>query len=379
MKNKTDTGVIVIGGHVQGLGIIRIFGEKGIPVILLDNTSINIGKHSKYCKKFYKYHDLLKKLNELASTNLYKDWLIFPTHDEQVEIISKNRDFLQKHFNITTDKWENVKIFYNKKLSYPLAKEVGLDIPTTLYPKNEKDVLEANINLPCIIKPAVVEKFYKKAKKKVFICKTKEELLLNYKRAISIIPKDEIIIQEIIPGSSENQYSACFHYNSNEALVQLVAKRKRQHPIDFGNATTFAETVQDHTLIFQAEKILKKVRYNGLCEVEFKYDERDGKYKFLEVNPRTWKWHSISEKSNSPFLLSIYNLILFNKKDKTMLWENAAFKHIITDFPTIINLKRKKLYKKSEIKEIQYAVWNLTDIKPAIFELIYLIYFILKR
>ncbi len=48
-------GVIVLGGHVQGLGIIRIFGKNNISCILLDNTKINIARHSKYCNAFYKY------------------------------------------------------------------------------------------------------------------------------------------------------------------------------------------------------------------------------------------------------------------------------------------------------------------------------------
>ena len=44
MKN----GIIIIGGHVQALGIMRIFGEENIPVIICDNQKFNICKHSKY-------------------------------------------------------------------------------------------------------------------------------------------------------------------------------------------------------------------------------------------------------------------------------------------------------------------------------------------
>ena len=38
-------GVIVIGGHVQGLGITRIYGKNNIPVVLLDETSANLTRH----------------------------------------------------------------------------------------------------------------------------------------------------------------------------------------------------------------------------------------------------------------------------------------------------------------------------------------------
>ena len=374
-------GIIVLGGHVQGLGIIRIFGKNNISCILLDNNKINIARHSKYCNSFYKYDEdcLLNFLLELGKSNKYTDWLLMPTNDLQVKTLSQNKKELEKYFKVSSDNWQNVETFYNKRITYKLAKDIGIDIPQTWFPNSISDVIELNLPFPCIIKPAVVQNFYKKAKKKVFVCNNKNELIDNYKKAVNIIHNNEIIVQEIIPGSSENQFSACFIFNRNKPLVQFVAKRKRQHPIDFGNATTYAETVNNNELLTIAEKILKQVKYNGICEVEFKFDERDRKYKFLEVNPRTWKWHAISEKSFSPFLMSLYNLIYNNKPTAKLTWSNAAFQHLTTDLPIIFELFLKGGFKKSEIKNIQYAVWDIKDLKPAFFELLYLPYLIIKR
>ena len=378
---SNQKGVIVLGGHVQGLGIIRIFGKNNIPCVLLDNTDINIAKHSKYCNAFYQYDEdgLFDYLVELGETGKYKDWLLMPTNDHQVKILSQSRRKLEKYFKVSSDNWKSVEIFYNKRLTYKMAQEIGVEIPQTYFPDSISEIKKLKLTFPCIIKPAVVQNFYKKAKKKVFVCNNKDELIYNYHKAISIIPSDEIIVQEIIPGSSENQFSACFLFNKNEPLVQLVAKRKRQHPIDFGNATTYAETANSNELINIAENILKYVDYTGVCEVEFKYDERDNRYKFLEVNPRTWKWHVISERSNSPFLMSLYNLIYHEKPIVRLTWNSAAFKHLTTDVPTILKLFFKGQFRKSVVNNVQYAVWNKKDLKPAFYELLYLPYLIVKR
>lgn len=378
---KNKKGVIILGGHVQGLGIIRIFGKNNIPCVILDNTDINIAKHSNYCNAFYKYDEnyLLDFLLELGEKDEYKDWLLMPTNDLQVKVLSQNKRELGKYFKVSTDNWQNVETFYNKRLTYKMAQDIGVEIPQSWFPNSISELKELNPTLPCIIKPAIMQNFYKKAKKKVFVCNNKDELVHNYNKAINIIQNNEIIVQEIIPGSSENQFSACFLFNRNEALVQFVGKRKRQHPIDFGNATTYAETVNNNELLTIAEKILKNVNYSGLCEVEFKYDERDKKYKFLEVNPRTWKWHVISEKAGSPFLMSLYDLIYNEKPIVKLTWEDAAFKHLTTDLPTIFKLILKGKFVKSKIKNIQYAVWNKEDLKPAFFELLYLPYLIMKR
>ena len=232
---------------------------------------------------------------------------------------------------------------------------------------------------PCIIKPAVMHTFYSQFKSKVFVCNNLKEVEENYNKALTIIPFDEIIIQDIIPGSSVHQYSACFMFDGKKPLVTLTARRARQHPPDFGNATTYAETVDLPELVKYATKLLREINFKGVCEVEFKYDERDKTYKFLEVNPRSWKWHSIAEKSGSPVLMSLYHHIYGKEPIIKNNQNEATFRHLMTDIPTILNMRMKGIKVPKTKKNTKYAVWQANDIKPAFWEMLYLPYFILKR
>jgi len=375
-------GVIVIGGHVQGLGITRIYGKNNIPVVLLDETKINLTRHSKYCKELilYKPGGLLKTLLLLGKKEKYKDWLIMPTNDSHVEILGKHKSMLSGYFKVSTENIEILKYFFNKRLTYKLTKDLNIPIPKTWMPNDWSDIESMDIKYPCIIKPAVMHTFYSETGKKVFVCDNAEELKRNYKRAISIISQDEIIIQDIIPGNSEHQYSVCFMFNGENPFVTLTVRRARQHPPDFGNATTYAETVDIPELVEYAKKILKKVNYKGVCEVEFKYDKRDHIYKFLEVNPRTWKWHSIAEKSDSPILMSLYNYMYGFREIIKNNQESAAFRHLVTDIPTILKMKTQgQKVSQSNINNMKYAVWSKDDFRPAIFEVIYLPFLIISR
>jgi predicted ATP-grasp superfamily ATP-dependent carboligase len=367
---------------VQGLGITRIYGRNNIPVVLLDDTKINLTRHSKYCKELilYKPGGLLEILLLLRKDGKYKNWLLMPTNDRHVEILSKNKSELSKYFKVSTEEMDVLKFFFNKRLTYKLAEDLKIPIPKTWIPDSWADIELMDIKYPCIIKPAVMHTFYSKTKKKVFVCNNKKELKDNYLKAIDIIPKAEIIIQDIIPGNSEHQYSVCFMFNGKKPFVTLTVRRARQHPPDFGNATTYAETVNIPEIVEYAEKILKKVDYKGVCEVEFKYDSRDEKFKFLEVNPRTWKWHSIAEKSNSPILMSLYNYIYEYGEIIKNNQESAAFRHLVTDLPTILKMKiQGQKVSKSNRNSIKYAVWSKDDFKPVIYELLYLPFLILKR
>ncbi len=379
--NVDKPGVIVIGGHVQGLGIARIFGKNDIPVILMDNTIINLTRHSKYCKKFIKYKkgEILDKLFLLGKNSKYKNWLLMPTNDLVVGVLGENKIALSKYFKVSTVDFDILHFFFNKRLTYKLALDLNISIPKTWMVNSWNEIEESDITYPCIIKPAIMHTFYSKTKKKVFICKNNAELKINYQKALTLIPKEEVIIQDIIPGNSEHQYSVCFMFDGERPLVTLSARRARQHPPDFGNATTYAETVEIPEIVDYAKKMLKKVKYSGVCEVEFKYDTRDKTYKFLEVNPRTWKWHSIAEKSNSPILLSLYHFTYDLNPLINNSYNKATFRHLITDIPTILKMKLNKIKFSKTKNNTKYAVWSKDDILPAFFEIIYLPFLIITR
>jgi predicted ATP-grasp superfamily ATP-dependent carboligase len=308
------------------------------------------------------------------------NWIIFPTNDFQVKLLSQNKQALQSYFIITTDKWDVVEKFYNKKSTYKLADNMGIPYPKSWYPLSENELNEIPVSFPCIVKPAVMHNFFQLTKKKVFLCRNRQELIDQYRKAISIIAKEEIIVQEIIPGESSTQYSSCFLFLNGGSYVNLTACRMRQHPLDFGNATTFAVTQDIPILKEYSEKLLYAVNYNGLCEVEFKFDERDQKYKFLEVNPRTWKWHSIANKAETPFLKLYFDYLCGNSIIPVNGYKAASFYHFLTDFPTIISMLIKgRRIKKWFSKPVEFAVWALDDFKPWLFEKLYLINLIKTR
>lgn len=374
-------GVIVIGGHVQGLGITRIYGKNNISVILMDNTPVNLTRHSRYCRKFINYEKdgLLDALLKLADTGKFQNWLIVPTNDAHVEILSKNKELLSKYFKVSSEDQEVLDYFFNKRKTYRLAESLAIPIPKTHMPDSKKELEQLDLEYPCIIKPAVMHTFYSKTKKKVFVCNNKLELLSNYDKALEVIPEKEVIIQDIIPGNSEHQYSACFMFDGKKPLVTLTARRARQHPPDFGNATTYAETIENDFIVTNGIKLLSKVSYRGVCEVEFKYDTRDKTYKFLEVNPRTWKWHSIAEKSESPILMSLYHFMYGLATIENNIQKFATFRHLVTDIPTILKMKLTGIDYVKTKKNTKFAVWDKSDLLPVFFELLHLPYYFIKR
>jgi D-aspartate ligase len=381
LKNN-KTGIIVLGGHVQALGIVRAFGRIGLRVIVIDNTRKNISRHSKYCFESYNVPEKSLKdfLVSLGEKGEYAGWIIFPTNDFHVKILSLNKTELEKYFIVSTDHWKSVSIFYNKKETYNLAEKLNIPFAQTFYPADEEDLKKNTPKYPCIIKPAIMHDFFSQTKKKVLVCHNFDELIKKYTFAKQFIPADQIIIQNIIPGSSRNQFSACFLFLNGKTYVSLVANRLRQHPIDFGNASTYVETVDLPQLVEYSERILKAAGYNGLCEVEFKKDEADGVCKLLEINPRTWKWHSIAEQTQTPFLETIYNYLTGNEISVSESPRFASFRHFLTDFPVQLKMFLKGHQSPFRIKKpVVNAVWDKDDPKPWFYEKFYIVHLLKDR
>jgi predicted ATP-grasp superfamily ATP-dependent carboligase len=105
-----------------------------------------------------------------------------------------------------------------------------------------------------------------------------------------LVGDEAVLVQEWIPGTGATQYSYAGLLREGRPIASLVARRRRQHPIDFGRSSTFVETVEQPEVEHLAVRFLKSIDYNGVAEVEFKFDPRDRRYKLLDVNGRFWTW-----------------------------------------------------------------------------------------
>jgi len=382
-------GAVIIGGHFQGLGILRSLARHNVPIYLLDQE-LCIGRFSRYAKRFARCPSVrqellfLNFLTDLARTENIEGWIIYPNDDETVRFLAKYKEQLQEYYRIPTPSWDVVKFTHEKKLTYQLAEESGIAIPKTYYPRNLEELEQLNLEFPVILKPSVKEPFYSKTRKKAIRIDDKEELVREFEKALSIIDGSDIMIQELIPGGPSCLFSVGSLYKDGEFLGKVVARRTRQHPRDFGHATTYAETVDIPELEEIAAKILGQVGYYGLSEVEFMLDPRDGRYKLIEINARPWGWHTLAIAAGVDLPYLLYQDILGGKGLQNGFDKNTKWIRLTTDIPTAIaEIFRGTLkvndYVNSFRGKKQFAVLSIKDPLPFIAELFMLPYLWWKR
>ena len=308
---KGKVGAVVVGGDYQGLGIVRSLGRQGIPVCVVDDE-YSISKFSKYASHACKIQNLrderiaVSALLELGRRLELQGWILYPTRDELVSAFARYRSELSEMFRIPTPDWEVVKWAWDKRNTYSLAKELGIPIPMSYCLENIDDCSKVDFSPPFAIKPSIKEHFVYATKAKAWRADSRDELYSLVRKASEFMDPSELVIQEVIPGGGNQQFSYCAFFRDGCAVGKMVVKRRRQHPLQFGRASTYVETVDIPLLEELSERFLKAVNYYGLVEVEYKLDPRDSQYKLLDVNARTWGFHSVGASAGVDFPHMLY-------------------------------------------------------------------------
>jgi D-aspartate ligase len=159
-----------------------------------------------------------------------------------------------------------------------------------------------------ILKPAIRLKPSSLAVPKAWLAEDRESLMARFDEASGLLGAQNLIVQEVVPGGGEEQISYAALCKDGFPLASMVARRKRQYPKDFGQLSTYVETIDEPQIIEPAERLLSALRFTGLVEIEFKRDPRSGQFKVLDINPRVWGWHTLSRRVGIDFPYLLWSL-----------------------------------------------------------------------
>jgi predicted ATP-grasp superfamily ATP-dependent carboligase len=241
----------------------------------------------------------LQFLLDLADECGLQDWMIFPTGDEATAFLSLRHDQLSRRYCLTTAEWSVFRWAFDKRLTYRMAGELGVPVPLTGYPALTG--VPYSGPFPAIVKPAVKLGMDRLSIEKAWRVDGSDELAARLHDAAVVHAPATLMVQELIPGAGDDQFSFAGLCVNGEPLVSLVTKRLRQYPMDFGRSSTYVVTIDDPRVETLAVRVIRHLKLSGLVEVEFKRDPRDGEYKLLDVNARIWGWHTIARGAGVDF------------------------------------------------------------------------------
>lgn len=389
MTNTSPFGGVVIGSDFQSLGVVRSLRERDVPVFLVEYER-GIARYSRHVRRRTTKLDLFASgaganfLLELAKHEKLEGWVLFANSDDTVKFLSQNRDTLSTAYRVPVPNWEITRKFFDKSNAYRIADENGIPIPRMVIASGLDELLAQDLVFPLVLKPTFKENYYEKTHKKAILVENRHELSAEFNAMIALIPASQIVIQEMITGGPRNLYSFVTVFDGERSVAGMSAKRSRQHPMDFGHATTFAESVKVPEIEELAARFLKAIGYRGIAEVEFMYDDRAQCYKFIEMNGRVWGWHTLAKSAGVNLPYALFELLTDRTVQPATAEIGVKWIRMITDTPTVFGeLLRRQMtvgdYVRSLRGQVNDAVFSWSDPLPFVMEVALLPYLYWKK
>jgi D-aspartate ligase len=281
-------GAVVIGAHVNGLGVVRSLARLGIPVAVVSTRPFDLAHRSRdvvASASLPGFHDDPESLLDLleARARDWRGWALFPTNDDAVTVLSQHHERLARQFRPTVPPWDVMGALVDKDRMHELAQQVGLDVPRC-HGEARPDLDPRSVTFPAIVKPIRHDRLISVAGVKLFLARDPAELTAACARLASAGLRG--LVYEMVPGpDSEIFVYAVYVGADGEPSPGATVRKLRQNPPRIGGARV-AEIAPDEPELREASvELLRRSGFRGIAFVEFKRDPV-GRFRFIEVNGR---------------------------------------------------------------------------------------------
>ena len=307
---NSDFLPVILGGDFAAYSIARAFHEEyGIRSLAVCTVSAYLNKYTDIMETIVEpdltekdvFVEMLKGIAEKFGDG--RKLILFGARDWNVRMICENHDELDKHYIVPYISEELLNRMVLKDSFYEICDRTGVDYPATyvydfskysMTGADGKEVSDFDMPFcfPVCAKPASSAEYYYtefEGQKKAYIVKDMDEL-----KSIIANVEDKsdynykFLIQDFIPGDDTNMHIlTCYcDRNSKVRFVAFGHTLLEDHSDDaIGNPAVIVNDV-NMDVASKAIRFLEEVGYVGYANFDIKYDSRDGKYKFFEINTR---------------------------------------------------------------------------------------------
>lgn len=275
------------------LNIARSAGRLGIPA-----HATRSGRHEPATRSRY-----LRGALELPHGASDEQWLsellsygaklgssvLLALDDDSAVFLDDHRDALGEAYILPASPPGLARRLASKRVLWELCEQIGIAAPESSFPASEEEAANqsAAFGYPVVLKrsePWIEPR--DAGAPSVAIARTEAELRFWHRRMESAV-KPQVMIQEYIPGGSSSiwMFNGYFDLRS-ECLYASTGRKLRQRGPRTG-PTTLGVCSWNEAVADSATQLMRELSYSGIVDMGFRYDERDGRYKLLDVNPRT--------------------------------------------------------------------------------------------
>ena len=305
---KAHLQPVIIGGDILAYSYVReLHRAYGITCsIVLATQDIKMLSTSKftdyrlvadlYDNPEVLYFNLEKIAVEAYERDPHAILLVLGCDDVHARLLSAGKERLQSiGYTVPYIDFDLLDEITQKRRFYEICDELGVPYPKTWYFDCEcgPDALPVDeFSYPLIAKPSNSAQFQDATienKRKIYEIESPEELAQVWASIRTSDYNNLLVIQDFIPGADDaiRTLTTFSDAQGNLRVVSGGVVALQDHdPTALGNPLAIIGE-KEQAIVDNAAKILKRIGYRGFANFDIKYDERDGSFRFFEVNTRS--------------------------------------------------------------------------------------------
>jgi predicted ATP-grasp superfamily ATP-dependent carboligase len=292
---KKTTPIVIFGlsrgiFHHGALGIARSAGRLGIPVHRIAREPWAPARLSRYSRRWSRIPngattaEILDRMHA-CSASVGRAMLV-AIDDAASVFVDEHAEQLEADFLFPRQPVGLAQALSSKREMYELCMEHGIPTPASSFPASEAELLQYAERgaFPTVLK-CINAGDAPPGAPRVAIVESRDQLLAAY-RAMESPARPNLMIQEYVPGKPETiwMFNGYFDRHSH-CLVGFTGKKIRQTP-PYTGATTLGVCLPNAIVEEATVRLMAAVGYRGILDIGYRFDQRDGEYKLLDVNPR---------------------------------------------------------------------------------------------
>lgn len=291
----TTTPILVLGLsrgalHHGALGIARSGGRIGVAVHRLSRERWAPAAVSRYSRGWITVppgasdEQILERLHEVARD--IGRAILIPVDDSGSVFLDTHAAALEQEFLFPKQPPGLARQLSSKREMFEMCKRNGVSTPNSQFPRSEDEMIELaeQMTFPAVVK-CINAGDTPPDSPRVAIARNRHQLLHVY-RLMESPAGCNVMLQEYIPGTSESVWMFNGYFDAqSDCKLAFTGKKIRQSP-PYTGVTTLGVCVRNGAVHDITTRLMKAIGYRGILDIGYRFDQRDGQYKLLDVNPR---------------------------------------------------------------------------------------------
>lgn len=303
-NGSTLPGVIVVGGHINGLGLARALAAQGLRVAVITTQAYDLAHRSRAVCDWIAAPGLddapaLLRDALAARATEWAGWALVPSNDGALIALDHAREWLAPRHPWCAPEAGTVPSLTDKATMRAAALRAGLSLPRNYGRAESTNPALAQVEFPVVVKPHTSQPFGRLFGRKLFVIRDRPALDDAIARVTAAgVPCD---VDAFIEGGDDQIIGLCLYFGDGGHVSRAVIGRKLRQGPPFTGVARVVELATDEVLPRHEAALLRDAvvsllhpfRFRGFADAEFKRDTRTGRWHFIEVNCRSVLYNSL--------------------------------------------------------------------------------------